>query len=198
MFEVVEPPQTATEPVTEPVTPSESVGMMDAVMEGVLDRPAEEVTADEIGRFLDIAPLIEGIIKDYRARAKKMLEHNEQVPGWKLVPGNNKRSWLTDNELEIEKGLKSCGLAVKDIYPKVIPSVPKMDAIMKTRTPKMRTRFGQLFKSEPGAPVLAPEGDKRPSITASLFEDETETALEPAPTPESPALSDDLTPDWMK
>jgi len=166
----------------------------------VSDKAPGDLSADEVGRILDQAPFFEGLFKDLRARAVKMLNRGDSVPGWKMVPGRNKRKWTGTDE-EVIAGLKKCGLKQVEIFPPKTPTVPAVEPIIRGKTKKMQERFAAMYVSEPGNPVLAPEGDSRPSVGEAMFDRVPEAPAEPVatePTKDLTPVDDDDLPEWMK
>lgn len=65
-----------------------ALGVVEA-LPAMVPRESREIamSPEDIARFLDIAPVAEGVIESVRAKAKRMLEFGESIPGWRLKAG---------------------------------------------------------------------------------------------------------------
>ena len=119
---------------------------------------ADNLTADEIGALLDDVKRIESwaaAIKDY---AKAQIEAGDHIPGWKMVAGRGSRVWA-DVEAA-ERALRRKLGAAEAYKPREILSPA---AAEKKLGKKDYIILNHVIKKD-GAPTIAPESDKRPSI----------------------------------
>lgn len=181
-----DPIPTAVPGIAVPLAAVATVDTIASVVDAKLTQDPTRLSNEELGTLLDQAGLLEGFIKNGRAEMAARLKRGAgEGSGWKLVAGRKKRGWTADAP-EVEKTLRGCGLKIADIYPREIPSVPKAEAMVKVKGTRAIARMQALVKVEAGAPVLAPEGDSRPSVVEDLFQpvDEVSTPSAPSELPE--------------
>jgi hypothetical protein len=141
------------------------------------DRPLEEVFkeaahepitgrygADELGRLMTLAPLIETWLKALRAETERLLFAGEKVPGWKLVQGKQGNRKWTDKD-EVEEVMKVMRLARDAMYKISLISPTDAEKLLAEASPKQWKKLEDYITREPGQPSVAPEKDKRPALT---------------------------------
>ncbi|MNM10453.1 PD-(D/E)XK nuclease superfamily protein [compost metagenome] len=118
---------------------------------------------DEVGEVLRKA---DGIVKWYEALKKATLAEvlkGGQVAGWKAVEGRGSRDY-TDMDKAFSH-LKEKGIDEAVLYERKPLTPPQLeDALTKKVYKELLEDTGFVVK-HPGAPTLAPDGDKRPAIT---------------------------------
>jgi hypothetical protein len=159
MFAVIGEPGPAAEPVDAPHSagspPLEEVSRLAGIDPTTLD-------ADQLGRILDLAPVVEALFKDLRKRAEAMLKEGKPVDGWKLVEGRRAREWVQDPDATLAV-LRSLGLKAEEIWKKELQTPAALDKIIAASGVKRRiTKFGELWKWKEGKPTLAPESSPEP------------------------------------
>lgn len=125
------------------------------------------MTMEEVARIL---PDIDGWIqwanqlKDYAL--KQVRDHNQTVPGYKLVRGRANRGWAKEDE-EVAEILKAAGVSETSIYPPAtkVRSVAQMEKEL--GKPKFREVAAPLVTTPLGTPALVPDTDPRPPINAA-------------------------------
>ena len=138
--------------------------------------PVDSMSSEELAKFLDAAPLIEARIKDARARAKKMLENRERVPGFKLVNGRGSRKWSIEDKEELVKKLKNFRLKKSEIFEEVVRSPAKLQKLGLDLSKWEKVR--KLIVKTPGALTLVPESDPRADAVPIVSFDPVEQAQE--------------------
>jgi len=146
--------------------PIASVDAITDLVEHQMTQDPGDLGAEELGRLLDQAPLIEQWLKDVRKRAAAMLEAGETVPGWKLIEGRRSRKWNAE-ENETVAVLKKLGFAVGEIYERKLLGPASLEKLPKLAGNKTkRERLAELWHWSEGKPTLAPESDPAPAIGA--------------------------------
>jgi len=105
------------------------------------------------------------------------LRAGRQIPGLKLVPGRNKRSW--EDEEAAQKKLKGKRFKIDDIAPRKLLSPAQAEKLL--GKDKFQKDLGPLVHVEQGPPTIASSDDPRPSVDpgeAQGFEDLTAPATE--------------------
>lgn len=141
-------------------------GQFDDIEE--IEGKADLIDTVHIKKILDNSDLIEGFIKAVKAVALEKMQEGVEVEGYKIVESKTNRKWKDEAEVAkyLNRKIKSDVLFVKKMIP--------MTQVLKLR-PKDKGLLELVIKPE-GKPTLAPNSDKRPSLTAvaECFEDEKE------------------------
>lgn len=117
-----------------------------------------DLSVDQISRFLEIWPLIKARGKDIEERAFSILNDRKPVPGFKLVEGNSSREWAHDEE-EMAKKLKNLKVTKDQVYVSKLRSPAQMQAL---GLPMNKWKSIQkLIVTKKGKLTLAPANDKR-------------------------------------
>jgi hypothetical protein len=117
----------------------------------------ERLGVGELSMLLAKADLIDAALKAVREHATKLLSLGTKVPGWKLVEGRKNRVWKPNVEKTIITNAELFGLDPDKVAPRKLISPAQME--------KMSEALVEQFAEKPrGAPVLAPESDKRPAL----------------------------------
>ena len=113
----------------------------------------------EVAEVLAMEPLINLWLKRVKDQAMTTMMNGGEVPGWKLVEGRQGlRKW--SDELKVVETLKAAGFNWEDFTKTELLSPAAMDkAIGKKKVAELLPDF---IERAAGAPVLAPESDKRP------------------------------------
>lgn len=120
------------------------------------------MSVEQIGYILDIAPLFIDWFKDVQAHALGQLKAGVKIPGFKLVEGRSNRI-ITDDK-KVKDLLLKVGLKEEEIMkPQQMNGISKLEALVGKKL------FAELCKEyliKPmGELTLAPEDDKRPEVT---------------------------------
>ena len=119
----------------------------------------QKLTDEEISKVLSLARYVEPFINAVREEAKQVLLKGKPLKGWKLVAGRSIRKWRDDEVAE--KALKNARVKAADMYAKKLISPTQAEKILGKDHALLKKH---VVKPE-GAPTLALENDKRPSIT---------------------------------
>lgn len=119
----------------------------------------QHLAAHEVAEVLQMAPMIELWLKRVKDQALTDLMNGESVPGYKAVVGRSTRDWA--DELEVRDVLMKAGYFAEDITKTELLSVAAMEKALGKK--KVQELVGGQIMSKPGAPTIAPEGDKRPA-----------------------------------
>jgi hypothetical protein len=117
----------------------------------------------EVSEILAMEPLVTLWLKRVKDQALAGMLNGEQVPGFKVVAGRGSRTWADD--LEVAKLLEANGYTREDITETSILSVAKMEKALGKK--KVAELVGGQILTNPGAPTVAPETDKRPAYSVA-------------------------------
>ena len=114
----------------------------------------------EVAEVLSMEPLISLWLKRVKDQAMTAMLNGDTVPGWKIVEGKQgNRKWK--DELEVAKALEAAGYSQADITETKLLSPAAMDKALGKKT--VAELLADHIDRAQGAPVLAPETDKRPA-----------------------------------
>ena len=114
----------------------------------------------EVAEVLQMEPLISLWLKRVKDQAMTTMLNGDNVPGWKIVEGKQgNRKWK--DELEVAKALEAAGYSQADITETKLLSPAAMDKALGKKT--VAELLADHIDRAQGAPVLAPETDKRPT-----------------------------------
>jgi hypothetical protein len=208
MFEVIgaggtDPEEDSTEPTTQAPAPAPAPStanpLMNQVDELAHTRP-ETLNADQLGRILDLAPVVEALFKALRTRAEKLLRDGKPVDGWKLIEGRRGRRWTIPEQADLVAGLRKLGLSAEEIWDKSVRTPAALDKIIGSKSNKRAiAKFADMWKWEKGKPVLAPESSPEPAWRDADTMFEAQPKEEPKqPEPETPKTEPESPiPDWL-
>ncbi len=113
----------------------------------------------EVAEVLAMEPSINLWLKRVKDQAMTTMMNGGEVPGWKIVEGRQGlRKW--SDELKVVETLKAAGFNWEDFTKTELLSPAAMDkAIGKKKVAELLPDF---IERATGAPVIAPESDKRP------------------------------------
>lgn len=186
MFDVLAPAPLQPDP--EPLQP-EKEGDPEALIrtvEALVDTDPKRLTPEQLGKVLDLAPVVEAVIKDLRAEAERQaIEGRIEIPGWKVVEGRRGREWTVEDQAELIVRLRKLPLTAEEMYDKKVKTPAALETIVKGKSRAVVQKFGDLWRWKEGKPTLAPEGDPRPAIRTaeSMFD----KVPEPPAAPDTPA-----------
>lgn len=111
-----------------------------------------------VADILKAEPMISAWLKAVKDRALATMLNGEEVPGYKVVAGRSSRDWSNDEKTVF--ALEAAGYGPADFYqpPKLLSPAQLEKSIGKKTVAEL---VGSLIVSEPGAPTVAPESDKR-------------------------------------
>ena len=129
-----------------------------------LDVCSRGLTAETLGRVLDVAPVIEEAIERARLQAKQMLTENpEAIPGWELKPGVQRRIEDVVGAFSAMRGVLSeedlrrcCKLGVGAVEEAVRG---KLGMKAKEARAFVAERLGGLIEEKQNAPSLKKRGE---------------------------------------
>lgn len=124
----------------------------------------ESLSKDEVKKIIDFADLITEFLKKVEAHAFNLMEHGEEIPGYKLVRKKSNRKWSDE-----EKAIETLGLYLKDdqVFEKSLISPAAAEKLLK----KQKKVVEDLcYKPEAGN-TLAPEHDPREAVVGSAVTD---------------------------
>jgi len=165
-----------------------AASMLEILENRTTDTP-ENLSADELGRVLDLAPMVKAWFAECEDVAVKRLKAGQPVEGWKLVEGRGSREW-TLPEPETVTQLKKLGVKAGDLYIKKVVSPAQAEKLPTFTASKTKMdKLHPLIRRKPGKPTLAPESDPSPGVDPlhGMFEDVSQTEATPEPE----------TPDWF-
>ena len=111
----------------------------------------------QVADILMNEPMISAWLKAVKERALSQLLDGEEIPGFKVVSGRSTRTWADD--LEVCQLLAAAGFAREEYTKTETLSPAAMEkAIGKKKVAELLS--GQIL-TNPGAPTVAPESDKR-------------------------------------
>ena len=115
----------------------------------------------EVAEVLAMEPIISLWMKRVKDQAMTTMMNGGEVPGWKIVEGRQGlRKW--NNELKVVETLKAAGFNWEEFTKTELLSPAAMDkAIGKKKVAELLPDF---IDRAAGAPVIAPESDKRPTF----------------------------------
>lgn len=112
----------------------------------------------EVAEVLAMEPLVSLWLKRVKDQALSSMLNGEQVPGYKVVAGRGSRQWADD--LETANLLQAAGYSREDITETKLLSVAAMEKALGKK--KVAELVGGQILANTGAPIIAPETDKRP------------------------------------
>lgn len=125
-----------------------------------LPAPAQLMTDDELGPWLQKIKGLAKYAEDLEAYALEQLKGGATIPGWKLVEGQSKRRF-TDQEAAIKAAVQG-GYSEALFYEKKPLALTAMEKVMGTAEFK---KLCSAYTEKPkGAPKLAAADDKRPAF----------------------------------
>lgn len=163
-FDVIDPPAGALLAVT------------------VATEALHQTTPDDLGRLLQLAPLVETWLSAVRAEGDRRLLAGQVVPGFKVVAGRRgARKWVDADAAETE--LKRMRLKVEEMYDLKLISPTSAEKLAKGDKPaigpRQWTKLQALVTQAPGAPSVVPVSDPRPALVITPPVDDFEVL--PAP-----------------
>lgn len=127
-----------------------------------------ELNAHTLERMLPILKnrhLIEKTIAAGFALAHSMAMDGKEVPGFKLVKGKGKRSWVDE---EKAKKYLTGKIPKAEMFKETFLTAPQAEAKLKASGKLEHTRSKNLFEEQiewaEGRPILVPESDKREAL----------------------------------
>lgn len=117
-----------------------------------------ELTDDEIGKILQHKKALESWLNAVKEHAYQTIEAGGEVPGWKLVAGNNARKWIDEDEaLEAFKAQRA--LKQDEYAPRKLISPAQADKVLPAKS-KLR----DMIKTERNRPSLVEASNKKAAL----------------------------------
>ena len=139
----------------------------DFIEDGPTAPKVDELTAEEIGKLLAHKKDVEKWFKALAAHVYAEIEGGGDVPGWKLVAGNNAQKWNTDGEALLEAFKKQRALTMDEYAPRVLLSPAQASKALPEKS-----KIRDLIDKKPGKPVLADSKSKKPAIPFESIEED--------------------------
>lgn len=130
----------------------------------VQGKAPDQMTAVQLGDYLEKAKLLEGWIKDLNVYALEQAKAGVQIPGFKLVEGREGPRQFED-AAAAEEICKKSRVKADDMYDKKLKSPTQLE---KTAPNVYKKKLAALVTRAKGKLVLAPETDKRPAVSGSM------------------------------
>jgi hypothetical protein len=122
------------------------------------------ITNEELGQALDRTRELENWIKQVRETALiKIYDRGEQVPGWKVVQAHGRRT-IPDVEAAAQRLMKAKFRKRDTTRTQLLP-LGQLDRLV-GGADRLEEILGDLVVRTPGKPTLAPQDDKRESISS--------------------------------
>ena len=130
---------------------------------------------DEIGEILKAVDEMVKWANDLKTGALDKLEAGEVIPGWKVVAGRSVRQFSESaTEDTIVAAAEKAGFKKPLLYETKMLSLSAIEKLMGKKV--FAQALGEYVVKPEGKPTLAPESDKRPSLTqakaADVFADD--------------------------
>ena len=146
-----------------------------------------QLTGDQLGRLLQIAPLIETWLKALLAEGDRRLLAGQVVPGFKVVAGKKgARKWADPEAVEAQ--LKAMRLKVEEMYDLKLISPTTAEKLTKPGEdgkpalgPRQWQKLQALITQADGKPSVVPVTDKRPALQIAPPADDFEVIKDTAP-----------------
>ena len=118
------------------------------------------LTPHEVAEVLAMEPIINLWLKRVKDQAMTTMLNGGEVPGYKIVEGRQGlRKW--SDELQVVETLKAAGYNWEDFTKTELLSPAAMDKALGKK--KVAELLPDFIERAQGAPVIAPESDKRPA-----------------------------------
>ncbi len=122
----------------------------------------EELTLDDIATILSSSKEFSAWLSDIEEYALKAIQEGAEIPGWKVVEGNTKRTYRVGAEKIIASKVEELGF---DPWKKSLKGLGEMEKTVGKENFKAYIE-PHLYKSE-GKPTLAVVSDKRPAFNSA-------------------------------
>jgi hypothetical protein len=131
----------------------------------------------DIGILLHQAEALDEFVKGLRATAQRLIEHGEDIPGWKIVPKRASRKWKFSDPPETAKVLAKYGLTEATIWTRDLVSPAQAEAALakslRVMDPSLKAKDAEIaakdalrsyIASISSGGNLAPDDDVRPAL----------------------------------
>lgn len=123
----------------------------------------ESLSADRIAALLPKADMVIDWFNDLKAYAlKQAIEHDNVVPGFKLVEGRSNRKYKDQDQ--VAQALLAEGIDPAVIYERSLLGITAMEKALGKKV--FADVLGDLIIKPEGKPTLVPESDKRPALNS--------------------------------
>lgn len=123
----------------------------------------ESLSADRIAALLPKADMVIDWFNDLKAYAlKQAIEHDNIVPGFKLVEGRSNRKYKDQDQ--VAQALLAEGIDPAVIYERSLLGITAMEKALGKKV--FADVLGDLIIKPEGKPTLVPESDKRPALNS--------------------------------
>lgn len=113
--------------------------------------------------ILEMAPLVEDIIKSIRLYLQTELIKGNEVPGMKLVRGRANRAWINENDAITWLAKNT---SIQELFTSKLRSPSQFEK--EVRSLKQNEAFKKLYETPEGKISMVPESDGRPAIHTDL------------------------------
>lgn len=141
----------------------------------ILPPAAANAWGDTYSQMLQLADLVEPLIKEWRGQAHQFMESGGKVPLYKLVPKRATEKYVGDDKALLAANMAvEKGAAVADVFePKTVKSPAQLRAVLeplmegktkKEREAAAKKEIAAYTASVSSGTTLAPEDDRRESV----------------------------------
>ena len=128
-----------------------------------------EMSNDELSKFLKLSAILSSLIKDVPAEALKRVQAGEEIVGFKQVLGRKNRIWKEDENTTAARLVSFVDPKKIFIRKLITPAQAEKKAVNNGHKKK---DIAELIITPKGAPTIAPMFDKRPAILNSSAKEE--------------------------
>jgi hypothetical protein len=123
------------------------------------------LTLPEIAKIMRFSDMINEWLKAVQSHVHVMLEHGEEVPGFKLVKKRANRKWISEDTV-----LERCSLVVPEdeLYTKKIKSPNQVEKVLGK---KHKDLIKDLYETPDNGTTVAPDHDPRNEVKGSAVQD---------------------------
>lgn len=156
--------------MAEPINMVGFMAMLESDDFGVQLVPARELSMAQKVKLISYRKPIENWLKDIEDDIERHMMAGKEVPGRKLVAGRSKRVFLEKDPHKLADLLEMIsGLPAKSFLETSVFGITKIEEVLQNeggyRNKDLPALFEGYLLKMPGKPVMAPEHDRRPSVT---------------------------------
>ncbi len=141
---------------------------------------------EEVGRAMQIVPLLDYWAREVQGYAEKLLERGHHVPGQKLVRKRANRQWA--DPAAVEKKLRDMRVKADDAYTKKLRSPRQIEQL-----PKVGKKWVAKYAHKPeGGLTIATDTDRRPGVLPESLTDFDELPPEEIPSEATQRSNNDI------
>ena len=135
---------------------------------------ATDLTPEQIGEILPKLDIFTIWEKAVRQRANEILLSGQDVPGFKVVEGRTRRSWLAEED--IVSALATVAPGHKGFFKTSVLTPAQLEKVIKKdfsgdKKNKLMEILNANLEAKEGKPTVVPESDKRPALNFDKAQD---------------------------